>query len=46
LGYLLTYGRSIYDTPLVFAALVTLAALASLGYGLITLLEKRIIDWE
>ena len=46
LGYLLTYGRSIYATPLVFAALVTLAALASLGYGLITLLEKRIIDWE
>jgi hypothetical protein len=25
---------------------VSLAALASLGYGLITLLEKRIIDWE
>ncbi len=46
LGYLLTYGRSIYDTPLVFAALVSLAAIASLGYGLITLLEKRIIDWE
>jgi hypothetical protein len=25
---------------------VSLAALASLGYGLITLAERRIIDWE
>ena len=33
LGYLLTYGRAIFDTPLVFAALISLAAISSLGYG-------------
>ncbi|HMA38203.1 MAG TPA: ABC transporter permease [Chloroflexia bacterium] len=46
LGYLLTYGRSIYDTPLVFAALGTLAAVAVAGYSLVSLLETRWVDWE
>ncbi len=46
LGFLLTYGRSVYDTPLVFAALLTLAALAILGYMAVGLLARRLIDWE
>ncbi|MGI8587441.1 MAG: ABC transporter permease [Chloroflexia bacterium] len=45
LGYMLTYGRS-YDTPLVFAALVSLAALAIAGYTAIGLIERRLINWE
>ncbi len=46
LGYLLTFGRSVFDTPLVFVALLTLAALAVGGYLLITAIENRVIDWE
>jgi NitT/TauT family transport system permease protein len=46
LGYLLTYGRAVFDTPLVFAALITLAVISVAGYALVTLIENRVIDWE
>jgi NitT/TauT family transport system permease protein len=46
LGYLLTLGRNIFDTPLVFVGLVSLAALTVIAYSAITLLEKAIITWE
>ncbi|HUS16173.1 MAG TPA: ABC transporter permease [Chloroflexia bacterium] len=46
LGYLLTAGRSNFDTPLVFAALLTLAAVTIGAYILVNGLEARLIDWE
>ncbi len=46
LGYLLNLGRGQFDTALVFAALLTLTAIAVSAYALVSLLEKRIIDWQ
>jgi NitT/TauT family transport system permease protein len=46
LGYLLTAGRTNYETTLVFAALATLAALAIAGYVAVGLLEHKLIDWQ
>jgi NitT/TauT family transport system permease protein len=46
LGYLMTLARSNYDSPMLYAALLTLAALAVLGYAAVTALENLLIDWE
>jgi len=46
LGYLLTAGRSAFDTTLIFAALVVLVAVAVTGYALVGFCETRFIDWE
>jgi len=46
LGYLLTAGRSAFDTTLIFAALVVLVAVAVTGYALVGFCEARFIDWE
>jgi NitT/TauT family transport system permease protein len=46
LGYLMTLARSNYDSPMLYAALLTLAGTAVLGYALITALESLLIDWD
>ena len=46
LGYLMTLARSNYDSPMLYAALLTLAGLAVLGYAAVTVLEDLLIDWE
>ncbi len=44
LGYLLNLGRGQFDTALVFVALLTLTSIAMLAYGLVSLLEKRLVN--
>jgi NitT/TauT family transport system permease protein len=46
LGVLLSVAsRGLFDTALVFVALITLVALAMLAYGLVSLLERVLIRW-
>ena len=46
LGFLINVGRGQYDTALVFVAVITLMALAAALYGLILLLESRLLSWQ
>jgi NitT/TauT family transport system permease protein len=46
LGYLVNVGRGQYDTALVFVAVFTLIFLALALYGLVALLEKRLLIWQ
>lgn len=46
LGYLITLARSRYDTPLVLVAVVALALLARVLYGLVALLERWLLAWQ
>ena len=46
LGFLITLARSQYDTPLVIVSVITLALIARLLYGLVTLLERRVLAWQ
>ena len=46
LGFLLTLGRGLFDTTLVFVGLVSLAALSVVAYTVVTLMEKLLITWE
>ncbi|GAC1520272.1 MAG: ABC transporter permease [Herpetosiphon sp.] len=45
LGYLMTLARSNYDSPMLYAASLTMAAVTFVGYALVTMLEHLIIDW-
>lgn len=46
LGFLLVTARYQFKTDLVFVVLVTLAVMALSMYGLVTLLEKRLLRWQ
>lgn len=46
LGFLINLARSQYDTALVIVAVVTLAVIARTLYGLVALLEKRLLAWQ
>ena len=46
LGFLINVGRGQYDTALVFVAVLTLMVLAASLYGLILLLESRLLAWQ
>lgn len=46
LGFLITLARSQYDTPLVFVAVITLALIARVLYGAISLIEARVLGWQ
>lgn len=46
LGYLINFGRGVYDTPLVIAAVFTLTALALVLYGLAVWLEALLLGWQ
>ncbi len=46
LGFLINVGRGQYDTALVFVAVLTLVMLAICLYGIVLLLEKRLLRWQ
>lgn len=46
LGFLINLGRGMYDTPLVFVAILTLVALALALYGIVSGLEKWLLSWR
>lgn len=46
LGALINIARGLFDTPLIFVALVTLAGITLLLYLLVTLLERLLVNWE
>ncbi len=46
LGFLINVGRGQYDTALVFVAILTLVALALGLYGIVILLESRLLAWQ
>jgi len=46
LGFLINVGRGQYDTALVFVAVFTLIAMAISLYGLVVLLEARLLSWR
>lgn len=46
LGFLINVGRGQYDTALVFVAVFTLIALALALYGVVLLLESRLLAWQ
>jgi len=45
LGLLLNVSKGLFDTPLLFVALVTLIALAGVAYGLVAVLERTLVRW-
>jgi NitT/TauT family transport system permease protein len=46
LGFLVNVGRGLYDTALVFVAVLVLIALALSLYGVVALLERRLLVWR
>ena len=46
LGFLLTYSRANLDTPLLFATLLTLAALGIALYAAVSYLERIVSRWQ
>jgi NitT/TauT family transport system permease protein len=46
LGFLVNVGRGVYDTALVFVAVFTLIAMALILYGIVSLIEKRLLKWQ
>lgn len=46
LGFLINVGRGQYDTALVFVGVFTLIALTLVLYGMVVLLEKRLLLWQ
>lgn len=46
LGYLLVTARYQFKTDLVFVVLITLGAIALTLYGLVSLLERRLLHWQ
>lgn len=46
LGFLVTLARNQYNTPLVFVAVLTMTALSLSLYGLVSLIEWRVLRWQ
>lgn len=46
LGFLINVGRGQYDTALVFVAVITLIIMAMTLYGLVLLIETRLLSWQ
>ncbi|MGH2544590.1 MAG: ABC transporter permease, partial [Ardenticatenaceae bacterium] len=47
LGALINIARAgLYDTALLFVALLTLAAMALTLYGIVSLIERRVVRWQ
>ena len=46
LGFLVTLARNQYDTPLVIVAILTMTLIALSLYGLVVLLEWRLLAWR
>ncbi len=46
LGFMVNVGKGVFDTSLVFVAVFTLVALALILYGLVSMVEKRLLRWQ
>lgn len=46
LGFLINLADGLYDTPLVFVAVLTLIAMALSLFGLVAVLERRLLAWR
>ena len=46
LGFLVKQGQGLYDTPLMFVAVIALVAIAMTLYGLVTLVEHYLLAWK
>jgi len=46
LGFLINLARGMYDTPMVFVAVLTLIAMALLLYSVVAVLEIRLLYWQ
>ena len=46
LGFLLNHARGLYNTPLVFAALLTLMSMALALYGAVAAVERAALAWR
>jgi NitT/TauT family transport system permease protein len=46
LGFLINVGRGVFDTSLVFVAVIMLITLALFLYGLVTAIERRVLAWH
>jgi NitT/TauT family transport system permease protein len=46
LGFLINVGRGQYDTALVFVGVIVLIVLAMTLYGLVLLVETRLLSWQ
>ncbi len=46
LGAMITIARGLFDTPLIFVALITLATITLVLYTLATILEHLLVDWQ
>jgi NitT/TauT family transport system permease protein len=46
LGFLVNVGRGLYDTALVFVSIFTLVLMAMVLYGIVNLLEQRLLSWK
>ncbi len=46
LGFMINRARGQYDTALVFVAVITLILVAMSLYGIVVLLEKKLLSWQ
>ena len=46
LGFLINVGNGLFDTALVFVAVITLIGMALTLYGAVALLERRLLTWR
>lgn len=46
LGFLINIGRGVYDTTLVYVAVITLILMALMLYGVVAGLENRLLKWR
>ncbi len=46
LGFVINVARGMYDTALVFGAVFVLIGMALSLYGLVTLIERRVLSWR
>ncbi|MCU0500128.1 MAG: ABC transporter permease [Anaerolineae bacterium] len=46
LGFLINLARNQFDTPLVFVGVISLAVMARVLYGIVAVLERRLLIWK
>ncbi len=46
LGYLMVLGNTSYNTPLLIASVILTIAVGLLGFGLVSLAERRVLRWR
>lgn len=46
LGYLVKQGQNLYDTPLMFVAILALTVLALMTYSTLGLIERSVLKWR